>query len=80
VYDGTRSGLNESVHAPWFALPTSDSMTLWVIAGAWLADNDYGELFLNFPLHPDLSKYCGIDLLQLFPELIKDGKDSVIAQ
>jgi hypothetical protein len=42
VYDGTQSGLNESVHAPWFALPTIDSMTRWVIAGAWLADNDYG--------------------------------------
>jgi hypothetical protein len=80
VYDGTRSGLNESVHAPWFALPTIDNMTWWVIAGAWLADNDYGEMFLNFPLHPDLRKYCGIDLSQLFPELVKDGKDSVIAQ
>ena len=80
VYDGTRSGLNESIHAPWFALPTIDSMSRWVIAGAWLADNDYGEMFLNFPLHPDLRKYCGVDLSQLFPELIKDGKDSVIGQ
>jgi hypothetical protein len=52
VYDGTRSGLNESVYAPWFALPTIDSMTRWVIAGAWLTDNDYGEIFLNCPLHP----------------------------
>jgi hypothetical protein len=49
-------------------------------SGGWLADNDYGEMFLNFPLHPDLRKYCGIDLSQLFPELIEDGKDSVIAQ
>jgi hypothetical protein len=80
VYDGTRSDLNESVQAPWFALPTIGSMTRWVIAGAWLADNDYGEIFLNFPLHPYLRKYCGIDLLQLFPELIKEGKDFVIAQ
>jgi hypothetical protein len=37
-------------------------------------------MFLNFPLHPDLRKYFGVDLSQLFPELIKDGKDSVIAQ
>jgi hypothetical protein len=55
-------------------------MSRWIIAGAWLADNDYGEMFLNFPLHSDLRKYCGVDLSQLFPELIKDGKDSVIAQ
>jgi hypothetical protein len=59
VDDGTRSGLNESV---------LNSMTWWVIAGAWLADNDYGGMFLNFPLHLDLRKYCGIDLSQLFPE------------
>jgi hypothetical protein len=74
VYDGSRSGLNEFVYAPWFTLPTIDSMTRRVIAGAWLADNDYGEIFLNF------RKYCGIDLSQLFPELVEDGKDSVIAQ
>jgi hypothetical protein len=80
VYDGTKSGLNEAVFAPWFALPTIDSMSRWVIAGASLADNDYGEMFLNFPLHPDLRKYCGVDLSQLFPELIKDGKNSVIGQ
>jgi hypothetical protein len=80
VYDGTKSGLNESVFAPWFALPTIDSMSRWVIAGAWLADNDHGEMFLNFPLDPDLRRYCGVDLSQLFPELIKDGKYSVIGQ
>jgi hypothetical protein len=80
VYDGTRLGLSESVYAPWFALPTINSMSWWVIAGAWLADNDYGEMFLNFPLHPDLRRYCGVVLTQLFPELIKDGKGSVIGQ
>jgi hypothetical protein len=80
VYDGTKSGLNKSVYAPWFTLLTIDSMLRWVIAGAWLADNDYGKMFLNFPLHPDLRKYCGVDLSQLFPKLIKDGKGSVIAQ
>jgi hypothetical protein len=47
VYDGTKSGLNKSVYAPWFALPTIDNMSRWVIAGAWLVDNDYSEMFLN---------------------------------
>jgi hypothetical protein len=27
VYNGTKSGLNELVYAPWFALPTIDSMS-----------------------------------------------------
>ena len=68
VYDGTKSGLNDALYSPWFALPTVDTMARWVMAGSWLADNDYGEQFLNFPLHPDLRKYCGVDLSQLFDE------------
>jgi hypothetical protein len=27
VYDGSKSGLNEALWAPWFALPTVDAMT-----------------------------------------------------
>ena len=44
-----------------------------MLAGTWLADNDYGEMFLNFLMHKDLQKYCEIDLAQLFPELIEEG-------
>lgn len=69
VYDGSKSGLNASLYAPWFALPTIDSFAWWVIVGTWCADNDYGDMFLNFPLHLDLQKFCGIDLSDLFPEL-----------
>ena len=31
VYDGSKSGLNAAIHAPWFALPTAESMTRWVM-------------------------------------------------
>ena len=72
VYDGTKSGLNAALYAPWFALPTVDAMNRWVVAGSWLADNDYEDVFLNFPLHPELQKLCGVDLSQLFPELSKN--------
>ena len=78
VYDGSKSGLNEALYSPWFLLPTVDSMIRWVVAGSWLADNDYGEQFLNFPLHPDLRKYCGIDLSQLFPNEDVDGADDLV--
>ena len=27
IYDGTKSGLNDALFAPWFALPTADSMS-----------------------------------------------------
>ena len=62
VYDGSKSGLNNALRAPWFVLPTIDTMTQWTVAGTWLADNNYGEMFLNFPMHPDLQPYCGIDV------------------
>ena len=77
VYDGTKSGLNDSLFSYWFALPTVNSMVRWVVAGSWLADNDYGEQFLNFPLHPDIRKLCGVDLSQLYPEQ-REGKDSTV--
>ena len=62
VYDRSKSGLNAAIYTPWFALPIAKSMTRWVTAGSWLADNNHGECFLNFPLHPNLQKYCGVDL------------------
>ncbi|KAL7556655.1 hypothetical protein ACA910_017593 [Epithemia clementina (nom. ined.)] len=36
------------------------------------ADNNYGEMFLNFWLHPELWKYAGIDLTGICPEELKD--------
>ncbi|KAL7574690.1 hypothetical protein ACA910_003033 [Epithemia clementina (nom. ined.)] len=45
-----------------------------VDTSTWLADNNFGEMFLNFWLHPELQKYAGIDLTSLFPEeLPQDG-------
>jgi hypothetical protein len=73
VYDGSKSGLNEALWAPWFLLDTVDAMMRGLRPNYWCADNDYGEQFLNFNLHEDLQKYCGVDLAQLFPELRKEG-------
>ena len=33
VYDGSKSGLNDALWAPWFALPTINTMTRWTVAG-----------------------------------------------
>jgi hypothetical protein len=80
VYDGSKSGLNEALWAPWFALPTVDAMTRGLLPGYWCADNDYGEQFLNFNLHKDLQLYCGIDLSQLFPEQLKTATGLILAR
>ena len=68
VYDGSRSGLNQVLWAPWLALPTVTSMCCIIDAGYWCVDNDFGEMNLNFWLHPDLREYCGVDISHLYPE------------
>jgi hypothetical protein len=68
VYNGTSCGLNPVLWAPWFALPTGEQMIRTLDVGYWGADNDYGDMFLNFWLHDDLQRYCGVDLTTLFPE------------
>ena len=65
VYDGSKSGFNDAIWAPWFALPTVESMSRTVLPFGWCGDRDFGEMFLNFPLHPEAMKYSGVDLSQL---------------
>lgn len=77
VYDGSKSGLNDALFSPWFALPTVDTMARSLLPGTWLADNDFGEQFLNFPMHPQLMKFCGVDLSQLLPEE-RSGRDGMV--
>ena len=71
VYDGTKSGLNAALFAPWFGLGNVTSMLRTVESKTWSADNDFGEMFLNFWLHPDLRAYTGIDITELFPDELK---------
>jgi hypothetical protein len=47
-----------------------DQMLCTIDVGYWSGDNDYGNMFLNFWLHAELQKYCGVDLTGLFPEEI----------
>jgi hypothetical protein len=78
VYDGSKSGLNDALWAPWFCLSTVDSMTRGFLPGYWCADNDYGEQFLNFNLHKDLQPYCGVDLSQLLPVEVRDVTGKIL--
>ena len=62
VYDGTRSGLNDVLWAPWFPLPTVNSHLRLVELGTFMADDDVGECFHNWMLDERVQKLCGIDL------------------
>jgi hypothetical protein len=68
VYDGTRSGLNSSLWAPWFPLPTIETHLRAVGIGTYMGDIDIGEMFLNFMLHPRIRPYAGLDLTPYFRE------------
>jgi hypothetical protein len=74
VYDGTASGLNAVLWAPWFPLPTVESLLRSLEPGTYMADNDVGEMFLNFMLHEDLRKLCGVDLTLYYPDEAKAKK------
>jgi hypothetical protein len=70
VYDGTKSGLNDALWAPWFALPTIESHLRFVDQSSHMGDIDIGDMFHNFVLHESLRRVAGIDLTNYFPEEI----------
>ena len=72
VYDGSASGLNENLWAPWFSLPTIDNLVRALEPGYSMADNDVGEMFHNFVLHKDLRRLCGMDFTPYFKKC--DGR------
>ena len=68
AFDASKNGYNKVVYAPWFPLPTCDTMLRTLDVGYWGSDNDFGELFYNFWMHPDSIRYSGINLGPFFPD------------
>jgi len=79
VYDGTKSGLNDSMWAPWFSLPTIEAHLRFVSDTTFLSDLDIGDMFHNFLLHEKVQRLAGIDVTTFFPEEVecKDGKKTL---
>ena len=73
VYDSTVANLNDSLWAPWFAMPTVRDHLRAIGPGSYMADVDIGEMFLNFVMHPDVRPFCGVDLSEYFPEHKKEN-------
>jgi hypothetical protein len=65
VYNGSSCGLNSSLWAPNFWLPTARTALRSLDFNYFSVDMDLGDMFLNFPLHHDLQAYSGIDLTPL---------------
>ena len=67
VYDGTKSGLNATLYAPWFHLPDLRSVLNSLKPTYWSSDNDYGEMFHNFWISPEIRPFTAVDLTPLLP-------------
>ena len=59
VYNGTGSGLNDTLWAPHFGLPNVRHTARSLMPGYIQCDLDIGEMFLNFLLHEEMMKMSG---------------------
>jgi hypothetical protein len=66
VYNGTMSGLNDSLFVPWYMLQTSFAMTRTLDVEYFCGDTDLGKCFLNFWAHQELIPYLGVDVTHTF--------------
>ena len=62
VYSDISNGLNDTLWAPLFTLPTVESVKGGLVPGTVLGDMNIGEMFLNFLLHANIRKYTGLNL------------------
>ena len=69
VYNGTTSGLNSSLWAPSFYMPTASAAARLMSFYTWCVDLDLGEMFLNFPMDLKIRPFAGIDLTPLAKSL-----------
>ncbi len=71
VYDGTKSGLNAALWAPWFPLPTAASHLRIVDCKSWMSDNDAGEFFLNWMINWRIRDLCGVEITHFLTAMEK---------
>ena len=65
VFDGTSSGLNETLWSPNFFLPSAKSASMVLTFATWMSDMDFGEMFHNFNLDPRIRPYSGVNVEKL---------------
>ena len=62
VFDGSSCGLNETLWAPNFFLPSATSAAMLLSFGTWMAEMDFGEMFHNFPMEERMRRCAGVEV------------------
>ena len=75
VYNSTSYGLDIALWAPHFGLPIVQRTPRALLPGYPQRDINVGEMFLNFPLHPDLRSFAGLDIIHIKSRPDKEGWD-----
>ncbi len=57
VYDASKSGLNRSLWAPSFHLPSVDALIQVMDSNSWIGVLDLGDKFLYFPFNVALRRH-----------------------
>ena len=77
VFDGTSSGLNETLWAPNFFLPSAKSAAMVMDFSTWMSDMDFGEMFHNFNLDPRIRPYSGVNVDKLGMIIPRLGRGAI---
>ena len=62
VFDGSSCGLNDTLWAPNFFLPSANAAALLLTFQTWMADMDFGEMFHNFPMEERMRRCSGVEV------------------
>ena len=68
LYNGTLSGLNDTLWDPQFTLTKVRIMLRATEVGTYMADMDTDEIFLNFTLSKDVRPYCRVNISNMRTE------------
>ena len=77
VFDGTSSGLNETLWSPNFYLPSARNASELLTFDSWMSDSDFAEFFHNFFADERIRKHSGIVTSPLHPFGPQTGIDPV---
>jgi hypothetical protein len=74
VYNGTSSGMNAHLWAPWFTLPMICALLRTLDLDTFMVDSDIGEIFLNFMLEESCARLAVVYLTH-YVEKGEDAQD-----